>query len=73
MKGEKITQLQDAMFTILDDMTEDDYFSILTFSYNVQVRFDILLTIDEHVKMFRSGRLTRSFQLTKALMPQAKT
>ena len=73
MQGEKIIQLQDAMFTILDDMTEDDYFSILTFSYNVQVRFDILLTIDEHVKMFRSGRLTRLFQLTKALMPQAKT
>ena len=37
MQGEKITQLQDAMFTILDDMTEDDYFSILTFSYDVQV------------------------------------
>ena len=37
MIGEKITQLQDAMFTILDDMTEDDYFSILTFNYDVQV------------------------------------
>jgi uncharacterized protein YegL len=37
MQGEKITQLQDAMFTILDDMTEDDYFSILTFNYGVQV------------------------------------
>merc|ERR1711963_789125 len=37
MQGEKITQLQDAMFTILDDMTEDDYFSIITFSYDVQV------------------------------------
>jgi uncharacterized protein YegL len=37
MQGEKITQLQDAMFTILDDMTEDDYFSILTFNYDVQV------------------------------------
>jgi len=37
MQGEKITQLQDAMFTILDDMTEDDYFSILTFSYDVQI------------------------------------
>ena len=73
MQGEKITQLQDAMFTILDDMTEDDYFSILTFNSGVQVRFDILLTIDEHVKMFRSGRLTRSFQSTKAWMPQAKT
>ena len=40
MQGEKITQLQDAMFTILDDMTEDDFFSILTFSYGVQVGFD---------------------------------
>ena len=40
MKGEKIIQLQDAMFTILDDMAEDDYFSILTFNYDVQVRFD---------------------------------
>merc|ERR1711970_588344 len=37
MQGEKITQLQDAMFTILDDMTEDDYFSILAFSYDVQI------------------------------------
>ena len=37
MLGEKITQLQDAMFTILDDMTEDDYFSILTFNYEVEV------------------------------------
>ena len=37
MQGEKITQLQDAMFTILDQMTEDDYFSILTFNYAVQV------------------------------------
>jgi hypothetical protein len=37
MQGEKITQLQDAMFTILDGMTEDDYFSILTFSYDVQI------------------------------------
>ena len=40
MQGEKIRQLQDAMFTILDDMTEDDYFSILTFNSDVQVRFD---------------------------------
>ena len=40
MQGEKIRQLQDAMFTILDDMTEDDYFSILTFNYDVQVGFD---------------------------------
>ena len=39
MQGEKITQLQDAMFTILDQMTEDDYFSILTFNYAVQVGF----------------------------------
>ena len=37
MMGEKITQLQDAMFTILDDMTEDDYFSIITFNSGVQV------------------------------------
>ena len=40
MQGEKIRQLQDAMFTILDDMTEDDYFSILTFNHDVQVGFD---------------------------------
>ena len=40
MQGKKIRQLQDAMFTILDDMTEDDYFSILTFNYDVQVGFD---------------------------------
>ena len=64
MQGEKITQLQDAMFTILDDMTEDDYFSILTFNYDVQV-FGFLLdtrTVNEPTNVFRSGRLTRSFQ-----------
>merc|ERR1712038_798632 len=32
MVGEKISQLKDAMFTILDDMTEKDYFNIITFS-----------------------------------------
>ena len=37
MQGEKITQLQDAMFTILDNLPEHDYFSIITFSYDVQV------------------------------------
>merc|ERR1711953_151200 len=37
MQGEKITQLQDAMFTILDSLPEHDYFSIITFSYDVQV------------------------------------
>ena len=39
MHGEKITQLQDAMFTVLDDMKEQDYFSILTFNSAVQVCF----------------------------------
>ena len=75
MQGEKITQLQDAMFTILDDMTEDDYFSILTFNYDVQVGFDLrdTFTVNDHVKMFRSGRQTRSFQLTKASTPRTKT
>merc|ERR1711963_1066313 len=37
MQGEKITQLQDAMFTILDSLPEHDYFSIITFSFDVQV------------------------------------
>merc|ERR1711962_1405650 len=37
MQGEKITQLQDAMFTILDSLPEHDFFSIITFSYDVQV------------------------------------
>ena len=64
MQGEKITQLQDAMFTILDDMTEDDYFSILTFNYDVQVLGFLLdtRTVNEPTNVFRSGRLTRSFQ-----------
>jgi len=35
MMGEKIVQLKDAMFTILDDMTESDYFSIIVFSSGV--------------------------------------
>jgi len=48
MQGEKITQLQDAMFTILDDMTEDDYFSILTFNYDVQIwSSDEIIPIDK--------------------------
>ena len=45
MHGEKITQLQDAMFTVLDDMKEQDYFSILTFNSAVQVCFESLLEI----------------------------
>lgn len=45
MHGEKITQLQDAMFTVLDDMKEQDYFSILTFNSAVQVCFESLLKI----------------------------
>jgi len=36
MMGEKIVQLKDAMFTILDDMTEADFFSIIVFSSGVQ-------------------------------------
>merc|ERR1711936_1040181 len=32
MTGEKIRQLKDAMFTVLDDMTESDYFNIVAFS-----------------------------------------
>merc|ERR1719450_1464009 len=48
MQGEKIMQLQDAMFTILDDMTEDDYFSILTFNYEVEVwTSDEIIPIDK--------------------------
>eukprot|EP00092_Neocalanus_flemingeri_P012788 GFUD01013780.1.p1 GENE.GFUD01013780.1~~GFUD01013780.1.p1 ORF type:complete len:810 (+),score=178.26 GFUD01013780.1:82-2511(+) len=35
MMGEKIVQLKDAMFTILDDMTEEDFFSIIVFSSGV--------------------------------------
>jgi len=36
MGGEKIDQLKDSMFTVLDDMTETDYFNIITFSSSVQ-------------------------------------
>eukprot|EP00090_Calanus_glacialis_P003392 TRINITY_DN12511_c0_g1_i1.p1 TRINITY_DN12511_c0_g1~~TRINITY_DN12511_c0_g1_i1.p1 ORF type:complete len:876 (+),score=214.06 TRINITY_DN12511_c0_g1_i1:35-2662(+) len=35
MSGEKIGQLKDSMFTVLDDMTETDYFNIITFSDGV--------------------------------------
>jgi len=31
MVGEKLRQLKDAMFTVLDDMTDQDYFNIVTF------------------------------------------
>ena len=36
MMGRKIVQLKDAMFTILDEMTEDDFFSIIIFSSDVE-------------------------------------
>merc|ERR1719167_434287 len=35
MDGEKIKQLKDSMFTVLDDMDEKDYFSIITFNDGV--------------------------------------
>merc|ERR1719435_644101 len=36
MGGEKLEQLKDSMFTVLDDMTERDYFNIITFSSDIQ-------------------------------------
>ena len=36
MYGTKLVQLKDAMMTILDDLSEQDYFNILTFSTRVQ-------------------------------------
>merc|ERR1719367_2342165 len=35
MQGEKLEQMKDAMFTVLDDMTESDYFNIITFNNKV--------------------------------------
>jgi len=35
MYGEKIKQLKDAMFTILDDMTENDYYTIILFNSRI--------------------------------------
>ena len=35
MYGTKLVQLKDAMMTILDDLSEQDYFNILTFSTRV--------------------------------------
>ena len=35
MRGTKLVQLKDAMMTILDDLSDKDYFNILTFSSNV--------------------------------------
>ena len=35
MYGEKMDQLKDAMFTVLDDMTDTDYFNIIAFSDGV--------------------------------------
>ena len=36
MYGTKLVQLKDAMMTVLDDLSEQDYFNILTFSNRVQ-------------------------------------
>ena len=35
MEGRKIEQLKDAMFTIIDEMNEDDFFSIVIYSDEV--------------------------------------
>merc|ERR1712088_698200 len=35
MHGERLQQLKDAMFTVLDDMKPDDFFNIITFSTSV--------------------------------------
>merc|ERR1712212_707292 len=35
MYGEKLQQLKDAMFTVLDDMKPEDFFNIITFSTSV--------------------------------------
>jgi len=37
MDGTKMAQMKDAMFTVLDDMTEKDHFDLITFSQGVQV------------------------------------
>ena len=37
MSGEKIRQLQDSMFTVLDSLPSQDFFSIITFSSGVTV------------------------------------
>jgi len=37
MSGTKMAQMKDAMFTVLDDMTEKDRFDLITFSHGVQV------------------------------------
>jgi len=37
MFGEKLEQMKDAIFTVLDDMTDADYFNIITFSSGVNV------------------------------------
>ena len=36
MSGEKIQQLKDAMFTVLDDLTETDYFNIIEFNDDIK-------------------------------------
>jgi len=36
MRGEKLEQMKDAMFTVLDDMTDEDFFNIVTFSTDVE-------------------------------------
>jgi inter-alpha-trypsin inhibitor heavy chain H2 len=43
MWGRKLQQLQQAMYSILDNFREDDYFSLIQFSTNVVVSFSVLL------------------------------
>ena len=37
MQGSKLEQMKDAIFTVLDDMTDEDYFNIITFSSGVDI------------------------------------
>ena len=82
MEGEKMKQLKDAMFTILDEMSEEDSFEIITFSTTVahwnsaeNFRFGVihasgenkLKAIDHILQLKASGGTNIDGALEKAL------
>jgi hypothetical protein len=54
MWGRKLQQLQQAMYSILDSLREDDYFSLIQFSTNVVVSCSVSWYTESIRKNFRN-------------------
>uniref|UniRef100_A0A224XMT6 Putative inter-alpha-trypsin inhibitor heavy chain h3 isoform x2 n=1 Tax=Panstrongylus lignarius TaxID=156445 RepID=A0A224XMT6_9HEMI len=84
MYGRKLTQLKQAMTTILDELREGDYFSIVDFSYSVTVHNldsptgSIVISPDsrshhqEDIKLPSSLEVQKAYPATKDYVNKAK-